>query len=330
MIDFAAIPKLELHLHLEGGVPAAFLRRMAQEKGMDVSRLFNEEGEYFYKDFLSFLSIYESLTEVSQTPEDYARLTRQMLEQSAANGVIYTETFVCPVHCCANDVGAWKEVSEAMREEAAAAERELGITMRVIVSCLRHHGPDMVRAAARCAAETAGDFIVGFGMSGDEARGKFRDFAYAYDMAREAELGLTVHSGEWGPPRMIRDAVETLRVSRLGPAARAAEDPAVVTFLREQGIVIEACPTAGVATGLFSDLSEHPVEILRQSGLKLTISTDDPAYFGSSMATEYEALHRTFGWDEQIFAQITQTALDAAFCDGVTKEKLAKRLETAS
>ncbi|QPM90373.1 adenosine deaminase [Pseudooceanicola algae] len=323
------LQKVELHVHMEGAVPAAFMRRLAQEKKKDFSQLFTDGGDYRRTDFLELLETYAALAALPDSPEDYARLTREMLQQSAAGGVIYTEAFLCPAHCCNNDLGAWKEITEAVREAAEAAETDLGVTLRLIVSSLRHQGPAKVRAAAQCAAETAGDFVVGFGMSGDEARGKFRDFTYAFDMAREAELGLTVHAGEWGPSRMVREAVEELRVSRIGPAPRAVEDPAVLELLRRHDVTVEACPGAGVALGLYPDLAHHPVEQIRRSGVKLTISTDDPAYFGLSMASEYAALRKTFGWDDEIFAQIAKTALDAAFCDTVTKAKLAKRLETA-
>lgn len=326
--DFAAFPKLELHLHHEGAAPPEFIRRLAGEKKVDLGGIFDEQGHYAYEDFWHFLKVYEAATEVLKTPEDYARLTTAVLEESAASGVIYTETFLSPDFCGGRDLGAWKEYLHAIREAADRAERDLGITMRGIITCIRHFGPDKARETARCAAETAGDWITGFGIAGDEKAGKPKDFAWSFDMCREAGLQLTAHAGEWGGPQSIKDALDDLKVSRIGHGVRAIEDLELVDRLAEEGIVLEVCPGSNVALGIYPNTRCHPIEMLRERGVKVTVSTDDPPFFHSTMAKEYEALHNAFGWDEEVFGQITQTALEAAFCDAATKEKLAKRLET--
>ena len=261
-----------------------------------------------------------------QTPEDYARLTTAVLEESAANGVVYSETFLSPDFCGGGDVGAWREYLAAIREAADRAEASHGITLRGIITCIRHFGPERARPIAECAAETAGDWITGFGMAGDELKGRPGDFLWSFECAREAGLRITVHAGEWGGAQSVRDALDALKPERIGHGVQAIEDPALVDRLAEDGIVLECCPGSNVFLGVFRDWRSHPIERLRERGVKVTVSTDDPPFFGITMTSDYENLNRHFGWDEEVFAEINRTALDAAFCDAATKEKIAKRL----
>jgi adenosine deaminase len=321
------LPKVELHLHLEGGAPPALIRDMAKEKSVDLSRIFTPEGGYTYRDFWHSLDVYEAATSVLTTPEDYARLTRAVLEHSAEQGVIYSETFLSPDFCGGRDVAAWREYLAAIQEAAAEAQRDMGITLRGIVTCIRHFGPDVARETAACAQETAGDWLVGFGMAGDEKRGAQRDFAYAFDMAREAGLKITTHAGEWMGPDEVRAALDDIRPARIGHGVRAIEDDALVDRLAEDGVVLEVCPGSNVFLGVFPSWQAHPIERLRERGVKVTVSTDDPPFFNTTLSQEYDRLADTFGWDEGAFRDLAQVALDAAFCDEGTKDALRKRLE---
>ncbi len=324
-----SLPKIELHLHFEGGAPPAFIRGLAQEKNVDLSGIFNEDGSYAYRDFWHFLSVYEAATSVLKTPQDFARLTRAVLEQSAENGVFYCETFLSPEFCGGGDVGAWREYLHAIREAADSAERDMGVILRGIVTPIRHFGPDKAKRTALCAAETADDWLVGFGIAGDEKQFAPRDFAYSFDMAREAGLRLTAHAGEWGGPDSVRDAIVDLGVERIGHGVRAIEDLALVDKLAEDGIVLEVCPGSNVFLGVYPTLDKHPIAKLRERGVKVTISTDDPPFFHTTMRKEYADLAKTFGWDAEVLNDITRTAAEAAFCDQDTKDKLLKRLESA-
>ena len=320
-------PKIELHLHLEGAAPPAFIRGLARQKHMDLAGIFAEDGTYKYKDFWDFLKVYEAATETLKTPEDYARLTLAVLEESAASGVVYSETFLSPDFCGGRDIGAWREYLQAIREAADQAERTFGITLRGIITCIRHFGPEKARQTARCAADTAGDWIVGFGIAGDEKIGAPKDYAWSFDCAREAGLRLTAHAGEWGGPQSVRDAVHDLGVERIGHGVRAIEDLALVDQLAEQGIVLECCPGSNVALGIYPSFAKHPIGELYRRGVKVTVSTDDPPFFHTTMAREFDMLHRAFDWDDGVFETLNRTALDAAFCDADTKTKIAKLLE---
>lgn len=323
------LPKLELHLHLEGAAPASFIRDLAKARHIDISGIFDARGNYSYRDFGDFLRVYEAATSTLKTPQDYHRLTLAVLERSAANGVIYTEAFLSPDFCGGRDLGAWREYLHAMREAAEQAERANGIVMRGVVTCIRHFGPDKARETALCAAETAGDWLTGFGIAGDEKAGAPKDFAYAFDMAREAGLRLTAHAGEWGGPQSVRDALRDLRVERIGHGVRAAGDPTLIDELAESGVVLEVCPGSNLALGLYPGWRAHPIAMLRERGVKVTVSTDDPPFFHTDMTREYDCLAEAFDWDEAVFADLNRTALDAAFCDAETKKTLLSRLEQA-
>ena len=324
------LPKIELHLHLEGAAPPAFVRDLAKRKHVDIAGIFNEDGSYRFTDFWDFLKVYEAATSVLTTAEDYHRLTLAVLEESAASGVVYTEAFLSPDFCGGRDVGAWREYLHAMQEAAAVGQRDMGITLRGIITCIRHFGPEKARQTARCAAETAGDWILGFGIAGDEKVGQPKDFRYAFDMAREAGLQITAHAGEWGGPESVRAALADLNPSRIGHGVRAIEDLALVDELAEKGVVLEVCPGSNIALGLFPNWRAHPIAELDRRGVKVTISTDDPPFFHTTMAREYEMLNQAFDWDEGVFAKIARTALDAAFCDADTKTRILKILEQAN
>ncbi|WP_245190929.1 adenosine deaminase [Jannaschia formosa] len=316
------LPRIELHLHIEGAAPPAFIRGLAAEKDVTLRGVFDETGAYAFRDFGHFLQVYEAATEVLKTPDDYRRLTRAVLEQSAEHGVVYTEMFLSPDFCGGRDVPAWRDYLAAIREGAAEVPE---VEMRGVVTCIRHFGPDKARETATCAAETAGEFVTGFGMGGNEAIGTQGDFAWAFDCAREAGLGLTTHAGEFGGPESVRQALE-LGVSRIGHGVRCIEDDTLVDRLAEDGIVLEVCPGSNVALGLYPRFDRHPIERLRERGVKVTVSTDDPPFFHTDMTREYEALNRAFGWDEAIFSDIYRTAAEAAFCDAATRKRLLDRL----
>ncbi|MEZ5779152.1 MAG: adenosine deaminase [Paracoccaceae bacterium] len=322
-------PKVELHLHLEGAAPPAFIRALAAEKNIDISGIFDERGSYAYTDFWHFLKVYEAATETLQTPEDYHRLTLAVLEQSAAAGVIYSETFRSPDFCGGRDVAAWKEYLHAIREAADLAEARDGIVLRGIVTPIRHFGPEKAKETALCAAETAGDWIVGFGLAGDEKFGKPKDFSWSFHAAREAGLRLTCHAGEWAGPHSVRDAMRDLGVERIGHGVRAIEDPSLVDEIAEAGIVLEVCPGSNVALGIYPDFRAHPIDRLRERGVKVTVSTDDPPFFHTTMLREYQMLADAFDWDDGTFADIARTSANATFCDAGTREKILKRLEKA-
>lgn len=317
-------PKLELHLHLEGAAPPEFIRTLGAEKGIALDHVFDAEGAYVYKSFEGFLKVYEAATAVLQSPKDFARLTTAVLEQSRDQGVIYTEVFISPDFCGGRDLLAWREYLAAIEGAARAVD---GIEMRGIVTCIRHFGPEAAVETARCAAETAGDFITGFGMGGNEGMFRAADFAPAFARAGEAGLGLTSHAGEFGGPESVRETLDHLKVSRVGHGVRSIEDADLMARLAEEGIHLEVCPGSNVVLGVYDNVAAHPIDKIKSAGVPICLSTDDPPFFHTSLPQEYDALAKTFGWTAETFRGINRHAARAAFCDAETRAALLTRLE---
>lgn len=324
MTDFAAIPKIELHIHLEGAAPPALVRRLGAEQGLDLTGLFDETGGYAWSDFTTFLAAYEHMSRVFEDPETYSDLVEAVLREQAANGVIYTEIFLSPPSLFGGDRGKW----EAMRAAAeAGANRVEDMTCSFIPVIIRHHGPEAAASGAAAMLSAPRGRIRGFGMAGDERQFLPRDFARPFAAAREAGLRLTAHAGEFGGPDSVRAALDDLRVERIGHGVRAIEDPALVARIAAEGVTLEVCPGSNLALGLYPSLVAHPVEPLRRAGCRVTVSTDDPPFFRDTMTKEYESLAGAFGWGAADFAALARTALDAAFCEEATKAALARRLD---
>ncbi|MAT89022.1 MAG: adenosine deaminase, partial [Aestuariivita sp.] len=225
-------------------------------------------------------------------------------------------------------VPAWYDYLAAIEEAAMEAENEWGIETKGIVTCIRHFGPKKARNAALCAAETTGDFIVGFGMAGAETVGKQGDYVYSFDLAREAGLKLTTHAGEWGGAESVRQAIKDLNVERLGHGVQVIEDIALVQEIIERDITLEICPGSNIALSIFPDIKSHPIAKLRNMGVKVTVSTDDPPFFHTTMCREYDRLVDAFNWKDKDFKELNKTAINAAFCDDETKVRLLKELDT--
>lgn len=323
------LPKIDLHLQLEGAAPPAFLRDLARARHLDISGIFGPDGGYASGGFRHLLRVQAAAFGALQRPEDFRRLTLIAAEEAAAQGVVYAELRLSPDLCGGGDLPAWRDFLAAIAEAAAAAAAQPGITLRAIVTPLRHLGPDRARRAALCAAETAGAFVVGLGLAGDEAAAEVKAFRWAFDCAREAGLRLTADAGRWRGPEAVRAAIRDLGVERIGHASRLAEDPALVDALAERGTMVELCPGADLALGLVGDLRAHPAGRLHDRGVKLSLSPEAPAFFRTGMAQEYDRLNRAFGWDEGVFRQIARQSLDAAFCDADTRAMIVKKLEAA-
>ncbi|MGA0613764.1 adenosine deaminase [Paracoccus sp. KR1-242] len=316
--------KIELHLHLEGAAPPGFIRGLAAEKRQDLGGLFDDRGAYAYRSFAEFLRVYEAATGVLSGPADYARLLSAVLSECGEQGAIYVELFISPDFCGGGDLSAWRDHVAAM-EEVARAYALSGVESRAVATCIRHYGPDRARRSAICAAETAGTWVSGLGLAGAEDSGHPSDFAWAFDCAREAGLGLTVHAGEWRGPESIRGALD-LGATRIGHGIRTIEDATLVRDLADRGVTLEVCPGSNVALGVVADWKSHPIARLADAGVRVTVSTDDPPFFHTTLSREYEMLAETFGWAETEFRQMNLWAAEAAFCDPETRDRLKKEL----
>lgn len=317
--------KAEIHCHIEGAASPAIVRRLGAQNGIDLAGLFNAAGGYSWHDFASFLVAYGKASSVFRTREDFRELAYDYYTSIAAEGAIYGEIFIAPD--IAADIGlSYDDYVGGLAEGIVDAEAATGIVGRMIVVGIRHLGPDKVRAAAERTVANPHPLVTGFGMAGDETVYHPRDFAPAFDIARAAGLGVTAHAGELAGPQSVKDALDYLGVRRIGHGVRSVEDPALVRRIADEGIVLELCPGSNVALGLYPDVAHHPFRRLMEAGVRVTINSDDPPYFDSSLGKEYDDLARDQTIDDAQLTQATRTAIEAAFVDEATRARLLARL----
>ncbi|MDI7862827.1 adenosine deaminase [Rhizobiaceae bacterium n13] len=314
------LKKAELHCHLEGAASPALVLRQAEKYGIDTSA-FLRDGAYVWSDFSEFIRCYDDVAAVFRTEEDYALLAETYLSELASIGTIYSELTVSPDH--GKRIGLGPDayiggVASGMR----AAREKTGIESRMIVTGERHFGPESVIAAAEYAARSGNPLITGFNLAGEERMGRVADYARAFDIAREAGLGLTIHAGEVCGAFSVSDALDIVKPSRIGHGVRAIEDTDLVRRLADLGTVLEVCPGSNVALQVFPDFQSHPLRALKDAGVRVTINSDDPPFFDTSLAREYELAAGVMGFSEDEINAMTRTAIKAAFLDEETRASL--------
>jgi adenosine deaminase len=323
-----ALPKVELHVHLEGTAPPALIRRLAERNGVALpGALFGGNGEFRYTDFLDFLRTYDLAASVIRTAEDYRDVTFEYLCSCAREGAIYVELTASPDHAALVGLSDEEHLAGIARG-IDDARSETGIEGRILISAVKNFGIDQAVRVARHAAERPHPYVVGFSMAGEEKHHPAAEFAQPYAIAAAAGLGCTVHAGEWDGPESVRSAL-TLPVTRIDHGVRAIEDAELVGELTAREVVLNLCPTSNVVLGVYSDYDEHPLPRLSEAGVRFTLGSDDPPYFGASIGGEYAVCAEHMGMDESDLREITRTAIDAAFCDGALKRELRTRAALA-
>ena len=319
----------ELHVHLEGTVPPDLIQRIADRNGLKVPEgVFAAPDRFAWVDFLDFLRTYDLAASMIRTPEDYRDITYEYLMGCASEGAIYVELIASPDHAASvglTDAEHYGGIAAGIDD----ARRDSGIEARILIAAIRNFGVEAAEAIARRHAEERHPYVVGFNLAGDEAGYPPAQFRTAYEIAAASGLGCTVHAGEHAGAESVREAL-TLPISRISHGVRAIEDPALVAEIAERGLVLEACPTSNVATGVFGSYEEHPLRTLHEAGVKLTLGSDDPPYFGASIGGEYAVARERFGFEEGELRTITRTAVEASFADDAVKRALLNRLTEPS
>lgn len=297
-----AWPKAELHLHLEGSVEPATMREL------DTALIEDEvRAMYRFSGFQGFIQAYKWIVERLRSPEDYARITRALLSRLAAENVQYAEITLSA------GVVLWKgqefaPIYAAIRQAAAGSPVEV----HWILDAVRHFGVEHAMRVVELAAERVNDGVVAFGIGGDEERGPAEWFAEVYRVAKAAGLRLTAHAGETVGPASVWAALE-IGAERIGHGIRAVEDPVLLRHLRDRGIPLEVCITSNVITGAAQSLAAHPVRRLFDAGVPITLNTDDPAIFATTLSDEYELAARQFGFTEAELRGIAANAFRYRF-----------------
>lgn len=316
------IPKAEIHCHLEGSIPPALAIELADRNGLVLPpNLFDEKGHYAWKDFWSFLDSYDRVCTALKKPRDFRDVIYSYLAGAAREGAVYVEMFCSPERPAALGI-AYADWLAALVEGIDDARRDLGIVGRIIIICIRHLGAERAETMVRAMLAEPHPYVVGFGMGGDEAKFAPVDFAPAYHLAHQNGYGCTVHAGEVMGPESVWAAIRDLPVTRIGHGVRSADDPVLMEELARRGIVLEVCPGSNVALGLYPDRASHPLHRLIAAGVRVTLNSDDPPFFHTTLSAEYDLA----GLDERQLRGIARTTIEASFADEATRRQLLKRI----
>jgi aminodeoxyfutalosine deaminase len=314
LAEFARrMPKVELHVHLEGTFRPPTLRELARRRGV---RLPSDTDEglaawFQFRDFQHFVEVFLTCSRCLRDPEDFQLLARDFLAEQQRQNVRYCEAhFTISTHV-ANGVNAG-EVGDALWDVMVEEERRRGVRLRLIPDIVRNVGFRAADRTLEWALEHRRKGVVALGLSGFETypNAPFREH---FRVAAQEGLARVAHAGEHGGPDSIRSALEVCGAERLGHGVRAVEDPELLQVLRERAIPLEVCPTSNVRLGVAADLASHPFDELREAGLVLTVNSDDPAFFGTTLADEYASLADAFGYSPADLASFSLAAVRSCF-----------------
>jgi len=322
--NLQALPKTDLHVHLEGSMRASTVVEFAERYGVDLPEGLRD-GRYEFRDFRHFIDEWLASIACLRSREDFRRIALEFCEDEAAEGVRYAEVSLSLADH-ADRFEEWDAVVEGVLEGLAAGEREHGVKSQLSIDVVRGIDLELSRRAMRVAVAHRDAGVFGVGLGGEE-RHPPEPYASIFDEAREAGLRSVPHAGETGGPASIRGALDALGADRIGHGIRVLEDPNLVAELRERQIPLEVCPTSNVMTKVVPSMELHPLPRLLEAGLLVTLNSDDPSMFTSPLVGEYEACRRVFGMDDDALARLARAGVTASFADEVTKRALTEAID---
>ena len=323
-----SLPKAELHLHLEGSIEPPTLLELRQRHGLDGASLAEVEQLYNYKDFTGFLAAFKDVTGHLRTPEDYELITYRLMERLKTQNVLHAEVIVSAGVCL------WRKqnfaaIFEGLERGRQRGERDFGISLLWIFDAIRQFGAEKAQRVLDLAIQFRDRNVVGFGIGGDERAGPAQWFAGVYARAAEHGLHLTAHAGENAGPESIWGALN-LRAERIGHGLTAGQDPELIEELAESQVPIEICVTSNLRTGCCAALAQHPVRRYFEEGLMLTLNSDDPAIFATSLVAEYALVQETFGFTEEHLRELARNSFEASFLPPEKKIEFLNLFDSAT
>ena len=335
-----SLPKAELHLHLEGSVDPATVAELSRRYNTplptennrydvagsgdvltedDVRRL------YSYKDFNGFLMAFKSVTERLRSAEDYELVTYRLMQKLRQQNVVHVEVYV--------SVGVirWRgqpvePIFEGMERGRERGQRDFGVSLLWIFDAVRHFGPEAAAEVFNLAARLRERNVVGIGIGGDEARGPAEGFRDLFKKAADNGLRLTAHAGETTGPESVWGAIN-IGAERIGHGLSAASDPELMEVMAQKQVPLEICITSNLRTGACKDMQEHPVKKFFAEGLMVTLSTDDPAMFQTSLNKEFEIAQQEFGFSEEHLRELARNSIEASFLPVEKKLRFMQQID---
>jgi adenosine deaminase len=322
---FQRIPKVELHVHLEGSVRPQTVLKLAKRHGIELPADSVEGLQEWYRfsDFSHFVQIYVAVSKCIKTPEDLELITREFLEGQAEQNIRHSEvTFTASTIARFVDI-PWAEQHPALLRAMRYGEEELGVTMNLILDIVRGSTLEMAIEVANWAIASEG--VVALGLSGEEKRGTTQ-YAPAFEIAKNAGLPIVPHAGETVGPESIWEVLEYTNPARIGHGVRCVEDPKLVRELVARQIPLEVCPTSNVVLGVFPSLAEHSLPRLLDEGAYVTINSDDPPMFGTTLSSEFQRCAEAFEFNEDIVWSLCLNAARASLLPAARKDALIAQM----
>lgn len=326
------LPKADIHVHLEGTITPALARKIAARNKKEISpALLGDSDDHFLwqegatpkEALVSFLHAYDAATKVMSCAQDYTDITYDYLIRAAAEGCVYAEPVISADH--GKMIGlTYVQMVEAIAKGYERAKAETGIEARFLSACVRHFGPEQALDVARVTRDNPHPLVTGFTMAGDENAHTVADFKPAFDLS-----GLpfrNAHAGEAAGPESVRAARDVLGIRRFGHMVRAVEDEKLMDELKKINAVPEVCVSSNMALKVFKSYKEHPLRRFFDYGLKVTLGSDDPSFFGTSIGREYQIAQDEFGFTDVELLRVTRNAVEEAFVGEDTRKKLLQSL----
>lgn len=322
------LPKVELHLHIEGSLEPELMFALAQRNGIAIPFASVEEVRraYDFSNLQDFLDIYYQGMNVLQTEQDFYDLTWAYLTRVHGQNVRHAEIFFDPQGHTERGV-TFATVIDGITRALADGEAKLGVTSKLILCFLRHLSEEDALATLEEALPYKGR-LAGVGLDSSELGHPPAKFARAFARARAEGLLLVAHAGEEGPPEYVHEALDILQVNRIDHGNRSLEDAALVERIARDGTALTVCPLSNLKLRVVKDMAQHPLRRMLQAGLKATVNSDDPAYFGGYMNENYKAVTHALDLTREELAQLAANGIDACFIDDTAKARLRRELDS--
>jgi adenosine deaminase len=324
------MPKVELHLHLEGAVPYATLMSLINKYGGDsqVRSLADLKNRFAYKTFPQFIETWIWKNQFFRAPEDFELSTFETLTDLHLQHVEYLEAFYSPWDFADNGL-SMPDITRAVLRACKRAREEHGIQCVLIADLNRDHGPERAMERIDEVVAFIDQGVIGIGLGGSEHLYPADLFEDAFAKAKRCGLHRVAHAGEAAGPESVWNALQKLDIERIGHGTRAWEDSLLIEELRRRKIPLEMCLTSNVCTGVVRSIEAHPLKKSLEAGLQVTLNTDDPTMFGCTLTSEYVLLLDKPGFTHEELRQISYNALESTFLDEAGKQRLRRRFDEA-
>jgi adenosine deaminase len=324
------IPKVELHVHMEGSVQPETLLKLARKHRIalpaeDVDGL---RKWYTFSDFYHFAEIYIMISGCLQTADDIELIAKEFLVGQARQNILYSEVTFTPYNQFMGNQLGFHDQMDAVKRARDWAERELGVKAGIIVDIPRIISAEEGLQLADWIIERPRGEIIALGLGGPEEGNPPERYQAAYDRVHSAGIPCILHAGETAGPESIWGAIRSADTRRIGHGVRALEDPQLVEYLRKTQLPLEVCPSSNVCLKVFPSIHDHVLPKLVEAGLYVTLNSDDPPMFNTSLTDEYKLVCREFGWDREMVKQIILNGVNASLLDGVEKGDLRRQVMT--